>query len=341
MPLGLTCLHQGETAECSEGSQVVDIVAVHGLNEDSVDTWTDSCTGINWLRDLIPKRLNWAQILAYGYDASAARFLSKGASISIRETAKDLVNTLYSERESTNRLRRPIIFVCHGIGGIIVKESLIYSSTQDHLRDQFVSTYAILFFGTPHERTRKSTWLDLEKLSTGSWLGRVLSTDRLLRYKKEDVISFQSVTDEFGPLKEHFRMFCFWEELPTKIGGRYEYIVPNTSAVMKLEVVERAGIPTPHLRMTKFDSEFTSSYRTALEALLRYSQDAQRVVARRWDKAVATPSETHTDDRNEPSPLMHHVYSSDTLQENGVGTSQSAMSHSCPLEGSAPEFVVG
>jgi hypothetical protein len=56
-----------------------------------------------------------------------------------------------SRREEPSR---PILFVVHSLGGIVLKELLWRSSTcrraQAHLKDVYDSTTGIIFFGTPH-----------------------------------------------------------------------------------------------------------------------------------------------------------------------------------------------
>jgi len=92
-------------------------------------------------------------VLTYGYDTH------------IRHAATGQVshNTLYahagdflaaleaSRREDPSR---PLIFVAHSLGGLVVKEVLRRSRgyiNQDDLRSVFDATTGIIFFGTPHE----------------------------------------------------------------------------------------------------------------------------------------------------------------------------------------------
>ncbi|KAI0392751.1 hypothetical protein F5Y17DRAFT_342997 [Xylariaceae sp. FL0594] len=342
MPPGLICLY--EPGANGDGNGLVDIVAVHGLNEDSVEAWTDPDTGINWLRDLLPKRIKSARILAYGYDASPALFLANGASATVQRGAECLVQELYADRRFSGTTRRPIIFLCHGLGGIVVKKSLVYSSTRTagkitHLWDQFVSTYAILFFGTPHDRTKRSTWLALEKLSTLSWHSKMLSGDRLLRPSGEDDILFHSVTAEFTPIMKQFHMFFFWEELRTPFGDRHEYVVDPSSAVIDVDNTEMAGVHATHLGMTKFCSESQSGYRTTLEALLRYSQDAPGAVSRRWSQAIPALEKMRTSEDYELGRLAFDVHSKDPFHPSNIGTQQAAVSHFYPPEDASPDFV--
>ncbi|KAI1179614.1 hypothetical protein F4777DRAFT_438505 [Nemania sp. FL0916] len=345
MPPGLICLHEAEINDGDDGRNLVDIVAVHGLNEDSIDAWTDPDTGINWLRDLLPKYVKTARVLTYGYDASPAFFLTNGASLAIQRNAECLVQELYADRKFSGTARRPIIFVCHGLGGIVVKKSLVYSSTRtaakiDHLWDQFVSTFAILFFGTPHDRTKRSSWLALEKLSSASWQSKVLSGDRLLRPTGEDDIFFQSITAEFTPIMKQFHTFFFWEELRTAVNDRYEYIVDPSSAVIDVDNTEKAGIHATHMRMTKFHSEATSGFRTTVEAILRYSSDAPRVISRRWSQAVPALEKLRSKEASyELGGLAFDVHSKHPFLPNKIGAQRATTSHFYPPQDAIPDFI--
>ena len=98
------------------------IVAVHGLNGNAIKTWSKG--DICWLSDpkLLPKYIPNARILAYGYNASV--FGVKGrvtSSDGIMQHAQTLIAQLAADRELEGTSERPIIFLCHSLGGIIVK----------------------------------------------------------------------------------------------------------------------------------------------------------------------------------------------------------------------------
>lgn len=101
----------------------MDIVAVHGLYGDALKTWTFEGLKVPWLgdKDMLPKALPHARILTWGYNANVHSFMGSTSSDTIWDHAQTLVAQLQADREIEGASERPIIFVCHSLGGIIVK----------------------------------------------------------------------------------------------------------------------------------------------------------------------------------------------------------------------------
>jgi hypothetical protein len=72
------------------------IVAVHGLNGDSKNTWTNSRTNAFWLKDFLPHDVPDARILTFGYNAGAA---FGNTTADIIDHAKSLLSSLVDKRE--------------------------------------------------------------------------------------------------------------------------------------------------------------------------------------------------------------------------------------------------
>jgi hypothetical protein len=96
----------------------VDIVAIHGLNGHYINTWQSTSGRVLWLKDLLPDQIPQARIMSYGYDSSVA--FSKSTE-DISTFADDLLEMLMSRRRSEEK-KRPLIFICHSLGGIVVKK---------------------------------------------------------------------------------------------------------------------------------------------------------------------------------------------------------------------------
>ena len=116
----------------SPGEYPIDIVAVHGITGSAYSTWTckDKTNSALWLRDFLPQEFPGARIFTYGYPADV--FFSKERG-DIGTFARTLLDKLLREREENDYRHRPIIFICHSMGGIVVKQVRLPSSFRGHL----------------------------------------------------------------------------------------------------------------------------------------------------------------------------------------------------------------
>ncbi|KAM0802309.1 hypothetical protein BDR22DRAFT_819848 [Usnea florida] len=85
-------------AKRNENEPLVDIVAVHGLDENLAEAWTDPNANNLWLRDLLPEILNAARVLAFGYNADFKFFYGHRSADRIQQHAQNLVADLQADR---------------------------------------------------------------------------------------------------------------------------------------------------------------------------------------------------------------------------------------------------
>jgi hypothetical protein len=104
---------------------VASIIAVHGISGDSFSTWTDKASKTLWLRDLLPQSPYFAacRILTFGYDAKVwivpARVNAQGRVFTF---AEQLLVEVRTDRIRNHAVKRPIIFIGHPLGGIVIKK---------------------------------------------------------------------------------------------------------------------------------------------------------------------------------------------------------------------------
>ena len=72
-----------------------------------------------WLKAFIPKDFPGVRVMSYGYDAQTVFSQSVAT---IRDQAIALLNAILDERSDSTARHRPIIFMAHSLGGIIVKK---------------------------------------------------------------------------------------------------------------------------------------------------------------------------------------------------------------------------
>ncbi|KAI9880614.1 MAG: hypothetical protein M1830_001965 [Pleopsidium flavum] len=297
----LTAVHPAGHGD-ERGNWVLDIVAVHGLDEDQTETWIDPSSGTLWLSDLLPHTILRARVLTFGYKADASSFFGNGSSDRILQHAHTLVAELEADRAIDGAAERPIIFICHGLGGILVKRALAHSATRvskkvEHLYSVFTSTYGILFMGTPHHGINKTSWLAMAQNAAGAADAPSQLLTALARHSE----TLQNINDQFAPLTKQFRIFFFWEQLQTDLGPKKSYVVEEDSAAPTWDNTERSGIYANHSQMCKFASNKAPGFTIVVAALLRYAREAETTIEFRWQEARKLLAVQHS---NEAAELM-------------------------------------
>ncbi|KAK3297986.1 uncharacterized protein B0H64DRAFT_474003 [Chaetomium fimeti] len=275
----------------------VDIVAVHGLNGSALGTWTTLDSGVCWLNDpqFLPKYVKNARVMVWGYNASFSSLTGHVPSNDrIHHHAHTLVANLAADRRLSGTADKPIIFLCHSLGGIVVKRALTYAQTRTapnitHDHAIYTHTTAILFFGTPHHGTPKATWLHhLTKALAVATLHKLTPfhrpTSNLIPNLQLNSETLQNITDAFTPLTSQLRILYLWEMHPTPL--LRDYVVPMASAVPPGDdEAERAGIAADHRGMVRFGDPAAQGFRVVVEALGRYCAEAGEVVRLRRGEA--------------------------------------------------------
>ncbi len=112
----------------------------------------------------------------------------------------------------------------------------------------------------------------------------------------------------FVPLMKRFRIYFFWEQEKTHLGSGYDYVrghlknaddavcvliadcsqvVTEASAAPVVDGTERCGMPYDHRSMCRFDGRSAARYKVVVVALIRYSNEAQSEIPRRWNNEDA------------------------------------------------------
>lgn len=135
-----------------------DIVAIHGIGGDAYKTWTHE-NGTLWLRDILPKSIKGARVFSFGYDAEVVLTKSQAE---LDGFARSLLNKLRVERDHDLQ-SRPLIFICHSMGGIVLKKALTIARLEADDEFPFLrsSVKGMFFLGTPHRGSDAVRWPQL------------------------------------------------------------------------------------------------------------------------------------------------------------------------------------
>ncbi|ODA75958.1 hypothetical protein RJ55_08599 [Drechmeria coniospora] len=281
------------TAVYSHPDAKVDVVLVHGLNGSPDKTWTAS-NGTFWPVDLLPSALRGtpANVLVYGYNADVySRRYDRSASDNfIHQHAQTLVTSLTLFRKSEGTFRNPIVWVCHSLGGILTKRALLYSNDlrmahQEDYRSIYVSTFGLIFLGTPHTGSDVATWgLVLQSMSDAILPRRFFESESvLLKTLKKDNETLSNINNHFLDIYQRFRIHMAHENHKSDIKGTKIIVVDANSASPQLPGVTYYGIEATHGMMCKFDSPSAPGFRAISTDIRQWVLDAPAIIAVRWE----------------------------------------------------------
>lgn len=193
------------------------IVAIHGLNGHAFKTWTDQ-DGHMWLRDSLPHHIPNSRIMTYGYDSALRHTKSK---LHLNDFAQDLLSWLDRERQEPEEEKRPLVFICHSLGGVVVKQMLVMAAVAgDEFSNLSKSISAIAFFGTPHRGSKSA--------SPARMLSRIFNAASFSRNVRSDLLDILQVDSKFldtasvfsRKMLSNIYVVSFYEQQPHSVTGK-------------------------------------------------------------------------------------------------------------------------
>ncbi len=175
-----------------------------------------------WPRDLLKVDAPKCRIFTWGYDSSVANVTQAASRATIFGHSESLLNDICISRTSKDEAERPLVFVGHSLGGLVIKGALIRSSEyhfnkqDEELGAVYLSTKGIVFLGTPHRGSDLTPY--------GHIVAKVAKL--LLRNPNEKLISLlesespilERQRRSFASISKDISLACVIEELPTALG---------------------------------------------------------------------------------------------------------------------------
>ncbi|KAM7209828.1 hypothetical protein V8F06_014791 [Rhypophila decipiens] len=255
----------------------VDIIAIHGLDTQSPDTWIWDPKGdpVNWLEDphMLPKRFPTARI--FTCDWPAALFERPGfAQKMIEELARLLLAGIKARPPAMSdqpERDRPIVFVASCLGGIILAKALVMASCEYESVKR--ATRGIVFLATPFRGTsfqHVAAWAEpglrlwasmqdknvsnrLELVKSTFHLGELVRSFTALCQKHEltgHVFNFYETGNSLGPRLPVSR---------TTVEANAPQLVDSASATLDIVPHPRA-LDRAHVTMNKFSGPHDPGY---------------------------------------------------------------------------------
>ncbi|KAF1966817.1 hypothetical protein BU23DRAFT_661619 [Bimuria novae-zelandiae CBS 107.79] len=269
-----------------------DIIAITGLDGHAYGSWRGKGNlGRMWLRDFLSKDLPCCRTMIYGYNSK----LSTHGVDTILDYGRGLVEELKKIRNTEELRKRPLFFIAHSFGGIILAHCLVkavQADEDDHptVACLYRATYGILLFGIPHKGIVVD---DIQKMLAGEsshprdgLLQEIKSKSNLLAYQLADfknlirdrkVVSFYE-TGQTRQLKFDS------ESRRWRRTGDFVTAVDADSALLQLpdSIEDKIPLDVDHSMIVKFNSRNNRGYTSARDKLRQFEQDAPKVVAARF-----------------------------------------------------------
>ncbi|KAJ9617244.1 hypothetical protein H2200_000965 [Cladophialophora chaetospira] len=143
--------------------------------------------------------------MTFGYDSRIAFSRSMAG---IDEFARQLLFALRLIRNGGAE-SRPLIFIAHSLGGIVVKKALILSHQDKHIYGEILkATVGIIFLATPHRGSSIATWM-APLTSLGKVFG--LRSD-LVQVLGASSRSLMEISEQFIPRSPPLKLVSFTEQ---------------------------------------------------------------------------------------------------------------------------------
>ncbi|ORY57506.1 uncharacterized protein BCR38DRAFT_449277 [Pseudomassariella vexata] len=231
-----------------------DIVFVHGVGGHRIRTWEKD--GVCWPRDLLSRELEEARIITWGYYLPDAN----GDKSTYGSMAALISDGLIADLAMVCDQPRDIIFVGHGLGGLVIKEALSTAATSQvfgkhtELGNIYNRTIGAIFLGTPHIGNRKQSLGDV--VAAAAQVEYQRANPRLFQLLRDNNDLFENQREEWAMCSRDMQVVCVREQLPTPTGG----MVPKSTSHYEGLNVTTDDIVADHMDIARFSSRRDAGY---------------------------------------------------------------------------------
>ncbi|PVH82592.1 hypothetical protein DL98DRAFT_586194 [Cadophora sp. DSE1049] len=175
----------------------------------------------------------------------------------IAEFSENLLAELSGERFHPAEKLRPILFICHSMGGIVVKRALTVAQGRGYYNSIHEATQSVAFMATPHRGSDK-----VALGAIGQRLGSILFWQDATAAAMKKLDMFSAVLEDYNTDFEN-------------IANDYKFIVEKWSAIMgHANERSRLAMAANHRNICKFKNEDSDNFQTLFKQLRVLVQEA-------------------------------------------------------------------
>ncbi|PNG26213.1 alpha/beta fold hydrolase [Methylocella silvestris] len=233
------------------GQPRASVVFVHGLGGHVYDTWRRNPDDDTFWPTWLAQDVRGITVYALVYGAPPSNWL--GTAMPLQDRAVNILEVLLSEPALRTA---PIIFVCHSLGGLLIKQIMLDLERQKGRRPEakelLECVSEIVFLATPHTGSRQGSWIDrLRFIAWPTSIARTLvANDPTLRAIN---VAYRGLADDRRDILKHR---IFYETRGTPAG----VIVDEASADPGLPGDPPVPVDADHILITKPLDRFSIAY---------------------------------------------------------------------------------
>ncbi|KAM5165656.1 protein SERAC1 isoform 2-T2 [Mantella aurantiaca] len=252
-----------------------DVLFIHGLLGAAFKTWRqqdrvqplDDSTSQEddytecWPKDWLAADCPALRIISVEYDTHLSDWKVKCPADSNRKSMVYRSTELLTKLKTAGVGERPIIWVSHSMGGLLVKKMLVNASKDEDMQDLVKNTRGIAFYSVPHHGSR------LAEYSVNARLLLFPSVE--VKELSKDSPALKQLNEEFYEFVKNkdFKVVSFAEKLPTRIGSMMKlHVVPVESA--DFGIGDLIPVEVNHLNICKPKSKDSFIYQRTLQFIL-------------------------------------------------------------------------
>ncbi|XP_068198497.1 protein SERAC1 [Antennarius striatus] len=259
----------------TRGNQPInaDVLFIHGILGAAFKTWRQKdrpmleeekdvegrdnyaeCWPKSWLAADCPH----LRVLSVEYDSHLSDWMAKCPVENQRKSLAHRSQELLKKLKLAGVGERPLVWVAHSMGGLLVKKMLLDASEDPDMHGLLQNTKGILFYSVPHHGTSMAEYsVHARYLLFPSVEVRELCKDSpALRNLNENFVNMAK--------EKEFKVLSFAETQPTNIGPMIKMLVVPTQSA-NLGIGELIEVDVDHLNICKPEKKNSFLYKRSLQ----------------------------------------------------------------------------
>ncbi|KAL7795287.1 hypothetical protein V8C37DRAFT_400781 [Trichoderma ceciliae] len=229
--------------------------------------------GPSWVRQGIRREANRARILLYEHPEVAE-------GTTLNALAVGLLDELRGLRTREKQQERPLLFVGHSVGGLVVKMALVRASRDARYEGILRNCYGVAFFGTPHQG---SSYFAMPTLASS--IQHLLQLSVPLPASLTDDLRMGNhlllhVDEDFKIISDDLRVWTFYETIDSRLSansGDIYFTAPLTSiksAILGMRQERIFPLQSDHANIASFGRHNVHTLRLFLRQLAAHIEKA-------------------------------------------------------------------